>query len=768
MRGEKILIIDPLQEDVRPLIEDLLQPEGYIVVHALDGDEGLRQAMDGNPDLIIAEFVTPQRSGLDILTQLRQAKQETPFILTGVSGSAETLKQALHMGVKDYLLKPLDLDEARSAIDRALSGKRRALSDGDTGLLARSFEQINRQLEKRVRELSILHGIGKAVASIRDLENLLNRIVEAAVYLTGAEEGFLLLVDKETNDLYLRAGQGLGKKFATGFRVKSEDSLPLQVVQTGKPIMISSLSEERFKLKTDYLVKALIHAPLKIRGEVIGVLSVDNKVAHRSFIDNDLHLLSALADYAAVAIDNVQQYERAEAEAAKFAELLAKQRLPPPPPEPPLETVSLDWLLAELQAQQEIANEGLKETEKLDHELMALATAAGHLAERWRNQRAESEELAHRLVGVEAATVTGDTRARGATLVQLQGILDNLSEGLIITDHQGIVKLANRTAAELLGTTQVVGQDLRLVSTAPHWIRSVDRLQNGKTGDRAGWHEAAFWNDGRLIKARFLPLSEREGKNGEWAVVLTDLGRERAVQSAREDLNSIVSQELRTPMTIVTSYTDLLLDEVVGLLMPVQRRLLESMRANLTRANEILNNLMAVSPAATEMVKETSMTVDLSTVINEALADAAPRIRDSGLQVDLDLAKDLPMAAAEPDCVYQMVTNLLQNAIRVTPAGGTVAVRAEMEKGDILQKQPPHLVVSVSDQGGGIAPEFLSQVFERFYSEEDRLIPGVGGRGAELSLVKTLVETFGGRVWVETELGVGSTFLFLLPTISSK
>jgi CheY-like chemotaxis protein len=101
MAGEKILIIDPSQEDVRPLVEELLCPEGYIVAHALDGEEGLRQALDGHPDLIIAEFATPRRPGLDILARLRQAKREVPFVLTGVYGSAGTLNRALRMGVID-------------------------------------------------------------------------------------------------------------------------------------------------------------------------------------------------------------------------------------------------------------------------------------------------------------------------------------------------------------------------------------------------------------------------------------------------------------------------------------------------------------------------------------------------------------------------------------------------------------------------------------------------------------------------------------------
>lgn len=775
MAGEKVLVIDPEREDVHSLIEELLYPEGYIVAHALDGEEGLRQALDGNPDLIIAEFATPRRPGLGILTQLRQAKREIPFILTGVSGSAETFKRALRTGVVDYLLKPLDIEEARSAIARALARKPPPLPPKETSLLARGFEQINRQLEKRVRELSILYTIGKAVTSVRDLEKLLNRIAEAAVYLTGAEEGFLLLIDEETNELYMRAGQGLGKKFATGFRLKSEDSLSWQVVRTGKPIMISSVAdEERFKLKTGYLVKALLHVPLKLRREAIGVLSVDNKIARRSFTEDDLLLLSALADYAAIAIDNVRQYERAEAETAKLAELLSAQASHPPSPRRPpedaaqIEAVPLDWLVQELQTQQETAEERLRETEKLVRDLTTQLSAVRQLAQWWRNQQAESKELTRRLATVEVAVIGGDAEAHTTALTNLQEILDSLSEGLIITDRQGIVRVANRMAAQLLGADQVVGQDLRLVSSIPHWAKSIDRLQNNRTLDKTMWQEATFWNSDRLIKANFLSFPKQGKKNGEWAVILRDLGSEYVVQSARENLTSIISQELRTPMTILTSYTDLLLAEVVGLLVPVQHRLLNVMRANLTRMSETLNNLMTVLPLTIKEELGAFSTVDLSTVIKEALIDATSWFKDKSLHIELDLAGDLPQAAADPDCVYQMVTNLLQNAVRATPPGGTITVSAGVGKEDSLQDQLHHLVISVQDQGGGIVPEFLSQVFEHFYSEEDQPLPGLGGKGAELSLVKKLVEVFGGRVWVETEPGVGSTFSFVLPTIEGQ
>ena len=775
MAGEKILIVDPSPNDIRPLIEGLLDPEGYIVVHALDGEEGLRQALHGNPDLVIAELAAPQRSGLDLMTQLHKAGRNIPFILIGVSGSTETFRRALRTGVIDYLLKPLDLGEARSAIIRALTRKKPTPSPRETGLLARGFEQINRQLEKRVRELSILQGIGKAVASVLDLEKLLKRIVEAAVYLTGAEEGFLLLLDRETNELYMRAGQGLGQKFASGFRLKSGDSLSWQVVKTGKPAMISSVTdEEKFKLKTGYLVKALLHVPLKLRKDVIGVLSVDNKISRKQFSDNDLHLLSALADYASIAIDNARLYERAEAEAAKYADQISEQPSPPPPPVQPAEETSqteavpTNWLVQTLEAQQKATQEGLRATEKLTRELQTQLTAVEQLAQHWRDQQVETEGLVRRLASSDEITVDKSAHTAVFTSANLQKLLDNLTEGLIITDKKGVVTFANGEATRMLGSGDVVGQDLWLVSPSPHWSKSVDRLWKDGARGNGGRHEITFWNNERLIKANFVPLAGTAGKASGWAVFFRDMSRERAAQLTREDLTSAVSDELRTPMTILTSYTDLLLAEIVGLLVPVQRRLLERMRVNLTRMSETLNNLLTVPSTARREEQDSLKATDLNAVVQEALIGADPWLAVKHLKVEVKLEDDLPQAAVEPDCLYQVITNLLQNAARITPTDGTIEIYAETDRSDGLIERPSHVVISVRDQGGGIAPQFLGQVFEHFYSEEDQPIPGLGGKGDELSSVKRLVEAFGGRVWVETEPGEGSTLSFVLPTADDQ
>lgn len=300
MSGEKVLLIDDKKDAIQLVTENVLRPHGYSYLVANNGEEGLRLALEKKPDLIIAELRTPRMSGLEILEALQAEGRDIPVILMTQQGSTETAVQAFRLGAKDYIVKPPKVEEMLAAIDRALSEKR---------LMGKGPRDVDQQLERRVKELNILYGVGKSVTSLLDLEKVLNRIVEAAVFVTGAEEGSLMLVDKPTGELYLRAARNLGEKFARGFRLKVEHSIAGQVVQTGEPILQSTQAEETLKVKTGYLVKSLVNVPLKAKDDVIGVLAVNNKISPRPFTDNDVHLLSALADYATIAIVNAQLYE---------------------------------------------------------------------------------------------------------------------------------------------------------------------------------------------------------------------------------------------------------------------------------------------------------------------------------------------------------------------------------------------------------------------------------------------------------------------------
>jgi len=300
MAGEKVLVIDDKKDAVQLITESVLRPHGYYYIVANNGEEGFRLALEKEPDLIITDMRTSRMSGLEILKALQAERRDIPVILMTLYGSEETAVQAFRLGAKDYIIKPFTVEEMLEAIDRALAEKR---------LVSKGMRDVDQQLERRVKELNILYSVGKSVTSLLDLEKVLNRIVEAAVFVTGAEEGSLMLVDKDTGELYLRAARNLGEKFARGFRLKVEHSIAGQVVKTGKPILQSTQDEETLKVKTGYLVKSLVNVPLKAKDEVIGVLAVNNKISARPFTENNVDLLSALADYATIAILNAQLYE---------------------------------------------------------------------------------------------------------------------------------------------------------------------------------------------------------------------------------------------------------------------------------------------------------------------------------------------------------------------------------------------------------------------------------------------------------------------------
>lgn len=307
MSGETVLVADDRTDNVDFLRQYVLEPNGYQVRAAIDGRHALRIAIEENVDLVISDLIMPNLNGLELMEELRKAGKEIPTILMTFHGSEETAVNAFRLGARDYIIKPFTVEEMTEAIDRALAEARLRRERDE---LTQHLLKANRQLEQHVKELRILYGLGRSVTSLLDLELVLNRVVEAAVYLTGAEEGSLMLIDEGSGHLYMRAARGVGEKHARGFRVRVEDSIAGRVLRSGEPIVLGgSRQDDTFKVKTDYFVKALLNVPLKVGDEVIGVLAVNNRDAVRAFSSRHLRMLVALADYASISIYNARLYE---------------------------------------------------------------------------------------------------------------------------------------------------------------------------------------------------------------------------------------------------------------------------------------------------------------------------------------------------------------------------------------------------------------------------------------------------------------------------
>jgi signal transduction histidine kinase/CheY-like chemotaxis protein len=307
MAGETVLAVDDREDSLKFLQEYVLEPNGYKMIKARNGLEALEIIAKRKIDLVISDLVMPKMGGLELLESLQEKGLDLPAILMTFHGSEGTAVRAFRLGARDYIMKPFAIDEMINAIDRALTESRLRR---ERDQLTQTVLQVNRQLENRVQELRFLYGIGRSVTSLQDLEPILSRIVEAAAYLTKAEEGSLMLVDEDSGELYLRAARGMGEKSAKNLRLKIQDSIAGQVVRTGRPVMIGGIKDDSFKVKTGYFVKALLNVPLKVKDEVIGVLAVHNREDHRAFSERHLNLLLALADYASIAIDNARLYSR--------------------------------------------------------------------------------------------------------------------------------------------------------------------------------------------------------------------------------------------------------------------------------------------------------------------------------------------------------------------------------------------------------------------------------------------------------------------------
>jgi two-component system NtrC family sensor kinase len=220
-------------------------------------------------------------------------------------GSEKIAVEAFRLGVQDYLIKPLDLEELNQAITRALAVTR----------LQQEKTKLTSRLRQQVSWMNTLSNVGRSVTSTLDIDTVLSRIVEAGVFLTQADQGFIALPDPKSDKLILRAVKNIKQEKIDTLRLPVNDSLIGQALKTNQPIRKSRPNREKlYKVSTGLLVHDLIHVPISYQGRILGVLSVNNHKQNRGFTEKDETLLSSLADYAAIAIENANLFAQAQQE----------------------------------------------------------------------------------------------------------------------------------------------------------------------------------------------------------------------------------------------------------------------------------------------------------------------------------------------------------------------------------------------------------------------------------------------------------------------
>ncbi len=223
-------------------------------------------------------------------------------------------------------------------------------------------------------------------------------------------------------------------------------------------------------------------------------------------------------------------------------------------------------------------------------------------------------------------------------------------------------------------------------------------------------------------------------------------------------------QELRTPMTSIMGYVDLIMNESAGILGEMQRKFMQRVAANVHRLEAMLNDLIQLALLDAGRYKLKPEQVDVIELIEDAITRASNQLREKDLTVHLQLDDEAPLISADRGAIDQIIGQLLTNAYLVSPAGSELYISARAEMLSRAGAGPvPCLKLSVGDRGGGIGPEDQPYVFARKYKAENPLIQGLGDTGVGLAIAKALVEAHDGEIWLETETGVGTVFHVALP-----
>ncbi|MDX1688692.1 MAG: response regulator [Candidatus Promineifilaceae bacterium] len=302
--GELVLVVDDAREIREFLTEYVLEPKGFSVLTAADGLEGLKLAFAERPDLMIVDVEMPNMSGLELLRRLQLRRLEIPAILITAHGSEQVAVQALRLGVRDYVIKPFVVEEMEKAISRALRERRLT---AERGQLVEQLKRNNQHLRQRANELNALYGIGKAVSSSLDVETILQRVVEAAVYLARADQGSLILMDEARGKMTIRAAKNAGSQ-PQSLRQPVQDDAVGKVLRDKQTTILSP--QDVPSPGDDPKPNSGAYVPLLVQGRPIGVLRVAKYDGAGAFSKRETRVLSALASFAASAIHNAQLHNR--------------------------------------------------------------------------------------------------------------------------------------------------------------------------------------------------------------------------------------------------------------------------------------------------------------------------------------------------------------------------------------------------------------------------------------------------------------------------
>ena len=322
---ERILIVehDPVVSDL--IGRQTLQASGYQVFVASDGNTAISKALQWSPDLLIIDLHLPGLTGKDLMVALSSQGLQVPIIILAKRGSEADIMQTFRLGAADYLMLPAREAEVISAVERVM---RQGQDRRERERLAQQLQQTNQELQSRVRELTTIFAIGKAVTSVTDPATLLDKVLDAAMRVTQADMGWFMLRDEADRPFVVAAERNLPPSLGIRLNQPWDDGISSLVAMSGEILSINGDPLRRFKISS--LGQSALIVPIKVQQKkVIGLLAMMRRQS-TAFGASEQHLLDAVADYASISIMNarllrgMEERARAQQQAAETAQRSGK------------------------------------------------------------------------------------------------------------------------------------------------------------------------------------------------------------------------------------------------------------------------------------------------------------------------------------------------------------------------------------------------------------------------------------------------------------
>lgn len=368
-----------------------------------------------------------------------------------------------------------------------------------------------------------------------------------------------------------------------------------------------------------------------------------------------------------------------------------------------------------------------------------------------------SEESGPALAKMAVAADTGGGEEIFALGKLFEATMSGMREGLLVVDRDMRVVASNSAAHRLFKLDELspVSQRLTELTRNPAIYSAFLDALSGQ--ERSGVKVETYGSDRRIFDLRVVPLSNADGGDPQGAIgVFFDVTRLEKLERVRQEFLSNVSHELRTPLTAILAFIETLESGAINE-PETNQRFLEIIRKNAARMHTLIDDILELSAIEAGHVKVEIQQLELVSLINDVITSLAAKAVARGIVVE-NRVQPGEFIYADPRRLEQMLTNLIENAIKFNRDGGKVIVRHER---DLWSR------ILIEDTGDGIPSQHLERLFERFYRVDRARSRELGGTGLGLAIVKHLARAHGGEVRVQSRLGEGSIFEINLPLIKA-